>query len=253
MKLTNIFALAAAMAAVCAAQNATPASTNGKPQTLASNAANKPSAATTSGSAPKVSGPATNVPAAAKSANSQASATKQSTPGSSNTKPPVPAVAVTPAPQGATKTKSTTSATAQSKKAKSKGPRVSRSGQAAANGATAQAPKSGGSQGRRDPFVSAIRSVSPSGPSGPPCATGKRCLSIPELTLRGTVKDATGKMMALVYTPANRMYILRENDQVFNGSVIKITADSVIFREFTTDKVGHESAHEVVKKLSPSS
>jgi len=252
MKLTNTFALAAALAAAWVAQNATPANTSGKPQTVASNTAGKPSAATTSSSVAKVSGPATNSPVAAQSANSQAPATKQSAPGSSNTKPPVSAVAVAPAPQDAAKTKSTTSASAHSKKPRGKGPRVSRSGQAA-NGAAAPAPKSGASQGRRDPFVSAIRTANPSGPSGPPCATGKRCLSIPELTLRGTVKDATGKMMALVYTPGNRMYILRENDQVFNGTVIKITADSVIFREFTTDKVGHESAHEVVKKLSPSS
>jgi hypothetical protein len=249
MKLTNIFALVAAMVAVCAAQNATPANTNGKTQTVAGNAAGKPSAATNSGGSLKVSGPATNAPAAGKSVISQAPATKQSAPGSGTTKPPAPAK---PAPQGATKTNSTSGAGAQSKKTKSKGPAVSKSSPAA-NGATAAAPKSGGSQGRRDPFVSAIRTANPSGPVGPTCATGKRCLSIPELTLRGTVKDATGKMMALVYTPGNRMYILRENDQVFNGSVIKITADSVIFREFTVDKIGHESTHEVVKKLSPSS
>lgn len=250
MKLTNIFALAAAMAAICAAQNATPANTNSKPQTVANTAGGKPSASTSSGSAVKVSGHTTNVPAAGKSVSSQAPATKQSTPGSSATKSPTPAK---PAPQDAAKTKSTSSASSKSKKTQSKGPRVSKSGQTAATGAVAPAPKSGGAQGRRDPFVSAIRTANLSGPGGPPCSTGKRCLSIPELTLRGTVKDATGRMMALVYTPGNRMYILRENDQVFSGSVIKITADSVIFRESTTDKVGHETTHEVVKKISPSS
>jgi hypothetical protein len=44
---------------------------------------------------------------------------------------------------------------------------------------------------------------------------------------------------------------LRENDQVFNGSVEKITTDSIVFREFTKDALGRESAHEVVKKISP--
>jgi hypothetical protein len=78
-------------------------------------------------------------------------------------------------------------------------------------------------------------------------------LSIPELVLQGTVKDISGKMMAVVVTAAHRTYTLRENDQVFNGSVEKITTDSIIFREFTKDPLGKESAHEVVKKISPTS
>jgi hypothetical protein len=60
-------------------------------------------------------------------------------------------------------------------------------------------------------------------------------------------------MLAVVVTSSNRAYTLRENDQVFNGSVEKITTDSVIFREFVKDQVGHESAREVVKKLRPPS
>src|SRR5258708_1984725 len=164
MKLTNIFALAAALAAVCAAQNAVPTNTNGKPQTVASNAGGKPSAATTSGGALKVSGPATNVSPAGKSANLQAPPTKQNAPRSSTTKAPAPATAGPSAAQGTDKTKNTSSASTQSKKTKTKGPRVSKSGQAGANGAVAPAPKTGGSQGRRDPFLSAIRTANPSGP-----------------------------------------------------------------------------------------
>jgi Tfp pilus assembly protein PilP len=107
-----------------------------------------------------------------------------------------------------------------------------------------------GALGRRDPFVSPIRVAGPSGP-GANCTGGKRCLSIPELVLAGTVKDISGRMMAVVVTSAKKTYTLRENDQVFNGSVEKITSDSVIFREFVKDAVGHETAREVVKKLNP--
>jgi hypothetical protein len=57
-------------------------------------------------------------------------------------------------------------------------------------------------------------------------------------------------MMAVVVSGTKRTYTLRENDQVFNGNVEKITTDSVIFREFVRDAVGRESAHEVVKKLN---
>jgi len=81
---------------------------------------------------------------------------------------------------------------------------------------------------------------------------GKRCLFIPELELKGIAKDTDGQMMAVVVSTTHRAYFLRENDQVFNGSVQKITSDSVIFREFATDHLGRETAHEVVKRIPKS-
>jgi hypothetical protein len=107
-----------------------------------------------------------------------------------------------------------------------------------------------GAHGRRDPFVSPIRDRGPAGPI-PNCTTGKRCLAIPELVLQGTVKDVSGKMLAVVANSTKRTYFLRENDQVFNGSVEKITSDSIIFREYGKDALGRETAREVVKKLVP--
>lgn len=106
-----------------------------------------------------------------------------------------------------------------------------------------------GAAGRRDPFVSPIRNASAVTPQN--CASGKRCLAIPELVLQGTVRDVTGKMLAVVSTSNRRTYTLRENDQVYNGSVEKITSDSIIFREFVRDAVGRETAKEVVKKMGP--
>lgn len=109
-----------------------------------------------------------------------------------------------------------------------------------------------GSAGRRDPFVSPIRSAGAVSPTQG-CTSGKRCLAIPELTLQGTVRDISGKMMAVVSTSNRRTYTLRENDQVFNGSVEKITSDSIIFREYVKDALGRESAKEIVKKMGPTS
>lgn len=100
---------------------------------------------------------------------------------------------------------------------------------------------------RRDPFLSVIRAM-PSA-AGPNCSVGKRCLFIPELELKGIAKDPEGQMMAVVVSNTHRAYFLRENDQVFNGSVQRITSDSVVFREFSTDHLGRETAHEVVKKI----
>jgi hypothetical protein len=59
--------------------------------------------------------------------------------------------------------------------------------------------------------------------------------------------------MAVVVNSARRTYTLRENDQVFNGSVEKITTDSIIFREFVKDALGRETAREIVKKIGPTS
>lgn len=105
-----------------------------------------------------------------------------------------------------------------------------------------------GPAGRRDPFISVIRSA-PSGPAGPSCSVGKKCLYIPELMLKGIAKDLDGQMLAVVVSNTHRAYFLRENDQVFNGSVEKITSDTVIFREYATDHLGRETAHEVVKRI----
>ena len=108
------------------------------------------------------------------------------------------------------------------------------------------------SGGRRDPFISPIRAVTPQAPSGPNCSTGKKCLAINELTVKGTAKDTDGKMMAIVASSNSRAYFLRENDQVFNGTVQKITSDSVVFRESTVDNLGRQITHEIVKRINPS-
>ena len=110
-----------------------------------------------------------------------------------------------------------------------------------------------GAHGRRDPFVSPIVSKDGITRPAPNCTSGKRCLVIPELVLQGTVKDTSGKMMAVVANSIRKTYFLRENDQVFQGSVEKITSDSIIFREYVKDALGRETAREVVKKLVPPS
>jgi len=122
---------------------------------------------------------------------------------------------------------------------------------------TAEKPKPSvrafGAHGRRDPFVSPIVSKDGISRPAPNCTSGTRCLVIPELVLQGTVKDTSGKMMAVVANSIRKTYFLRENDQVFQGSVEKITSDSIIFREYVKDALGRETAREVVKKLVPPS
>jgi hypothetical protein len=100
--------------------------------------------------------------------------------------------------------------------------------------------------GRRDPFVSPVVNHSMGG-SG--CSTGKRCLAVDQVALTGIVKSDAG-MIAVVVNAMNKAYFLRENDPVFNGYVVKITGDSIVFKETMQDKLGKSFTREVTKKIS---
>lgn len=97
--------------------------------------------------------------------------------------------------------------------------------------------------GRRDPFFSPVVQEHGSG-----CSTGKKCLEISNINLRGVVKSDNG-FIAVVTNNIGKAYFLRENDPVFNGYVVKITGDSVVFQETVQDKLGKTSTHEVVKRI----
>ncbi len=71
--------------------------------------------------------------------------------------------------------------------------------------------------GKRDPFFSPVVQQNGSG-----CSTGKKCLDIGAINLRGVVKSDSG-FIAVVTNSLNKAYFLRENDPVFNGYVVKIT------------------------------
>src|ERR1700737_3989472 len=102
--------------------------------------------------------------------------------------------------------------------------------------------------GRRAPFISPVvnRSMLGSG-----CSTGKRCLAIDQINLKGVVKADSG-MIAVVVNSLNKAYFLRENDPVFNGYVVKIPGDSIIFKETVQDRLGKSFTREVTKKITTS-
>jgi Tfp pilus assembly protein PilP len=98
--------------------------------------------------------------------------------------------------------------------------------------------------GKRDPFFSPVVQQT----SGSGCSTGKKCLEIGQINLRGVV-HSDGGFIAVVTNNLNKAYFLRENDPVFNGYVVKITGDSVVFQETVQDKLGKPLIREVVKRL----
>jgi hypothetical protein len=102
--------------------------------------------------------------------------------------------------------------------------------------------------GRRDPFISPVVNHSMLG-SG--CSVGKRCLSIEQINLKGVVKSESG-MIAVVVNSLDKAYFLHENDPVFNGYVVKITGDSIVFKETVQDRMGKPFTREVTKKITTS-
>ncbi len=100
---------------------------------------------------------------------------------------------------------------------------------------------------RRDPFVSPVMNRSMLG-SG--CSTGKRCLAIDQIALKGVVRSGDGGMIAVVVNALDKAYFLRENDPVFNGYVVRITGDSIIFKETVQDRMGKPFTREVTKKIT---
>jgi hypothetical protein len=99
--------------------------------------------------------------------------------------------------------------------------------------------------GRRDPFISPVVSHA----TGSGCSTGKKCLEIGTINLRGVVHGENG-FIAVVSNSLNKAYFLRENDPVFNGYVMRITGDSIVFQETLQDRMGKNFTREVVKKIT---
>jgi hypothetical protein len=139
------------------------------------------------------------------------------------------------------------SAPADNKKAEAKpGDSKAVDGSKSAEAAKAPKPeeKKWAMSGKRDPFFSPVVQA----PTGSGCSTGKKCLEIGQINVHGVVKSESG-FIAVVTNNLGKAYFLRENDPVFNGYVVRITGDTVVFQETYEDKLGKPLTREVVKRL----
>jgi len=107
--------------------------------------------------------------------------------------------------------------------------------------------------GKRDPFkISPPPLRSPKEESGTrgPLPPGKRGLMINQLRLEGVVRqDANHSMIAVVANQSNRAYFLKIHDEVYDGVVTRITADSIYFNQNQLDVSGQVVTREVIKKM----
>jgi hypothetical protein len=112
--------------------------------------------------------------------------------------------------------------------------------------------------GRRDPFniPKPEKGGAMAGAEGlpgisGPLPAGKKGLVISQLKLEGIVNQkASNSMIAVVASPTSRAaFFLRENDELYNGVVNKITPDSIYFTENARDLTGQMVSRQVIKKL----
>ena len=119
--------------------------------------------------------------------------------------------------------------------------------QTSGTGSAAPAPKAVGP--RRDPFRPLIQPKTAADSLPIRLPAGKPGLVIGQLTIQGIVRNIDGKWMAVVDNKTKRSYFLYERDELYNGVVTSITADSVTFEERSLDTAGRTRTREVVKRI----
>jgi Tfp pilus assembly protein PilP len=104
--------------------------------------------------------------------------------------------------------------------------------------------------GRRDPFISLllrtqVRQDDQPRPAGVPG------LLIDEIDIKG-IFALNGRMFAQVQTAdKEKSYLIQEGDQLYDGEVVSITANEVMFKQVVNDPSVIKPFREVVKKLNP--
>lgn len=123
------------------------------------------------------------------------------------------------------------------------------------------APQPGGytysPQGRRDPFVSLLKPVGPSGPTIRP--PGMEGFLIQEIALKGIVKT-TGQGAGAAERPGyiamfqgtdGKSYFVNIGQRLYDGQIVAIDAATVTFRQEVTDPLSPVRVRDIKKSLYP--
>lgn len=104
---------------------------------------------------------------------------------------------------------------------------------------------------RRDPFKSLL--ASPDRPEfRGPRPEGVPGLLIDEIDLTGVFKTSRGFVAQVVAANQKKSYLLRVGDQLYDGDVISINKNEVVFKQIVQDPTALKPFREVVKSLNPS-
>jgi Tfp pilus assembly protein PilP len=107
-------------------------------------------------------------------------------------------------------------------------------------------------EGRRDPFISLVRRSSEG--LGASVArvrpTGVGGVSVEELAMRGVIKGRNG-WSAMIRGADNRTYTVKPGDELYDGTVTTVTADSIVMLQIVNDPLTGAKKREVRKLLRP--
>lgn len=103
--------------------------------------------------------------------------------------------------------------------------------------------------GRRDPFRSLLetRSVERRGPR----PEGVPGLLIDEILITGLFDTPRGWVVQVRAADQGKSFLLREGDALYDGEVVSIGRNEVVFRQVVEDQTALKPFQEVVKKLNP--
>ncbi len=101
---------------------------------------------------------------------------------------------------------------------------------------------------RRDPFVSPLlRQIQlPRGPR----PEGKAGLLIEELSLTGIFETPDGVLAQVRGGTKDKSYLLQDGDQLYDGDVVSVQLDEVVFKQIVNDPAAIKPFREVVKRLN---
>jgi len=103
---------------------------------------------------------------------------------------------------------------------------------------------------RRDPFKSLL--IAPDRPEfRGPRPEGVPGLLIDEIDLKGIYRTARGYVAQVNASNQKKSYLLKEGDQLFDGDVIGIHKNEVVFKQIVQDPTALKPFREVVKSLNP--
>jgi Tfp pilus assembly protein PilP len=104
---------------------------------------------------------------------------------------------------------------------------------------------------RRDPFKSLLAGQDRPEFRGPR-PEGIPGLLIDEVDLTGIFRTSKGYVAQVVAANQKKSYLLKEGDQLYDGDVVSINHNEVVFKQIVQDPTALKPFREVVKSLNPS-
>lgn len=103
---------------------------------------------------------------------------------------------------------------------------------------------------RRDPFKSLLAGTELPGEKRvrPPGIPG---LLIDELNITGIFRTPAGFVVQVQSAEKEKSYLLKQGDQLFDGDVVSISSNQVVFKQIIQDPTALKPFREVVKTLRP--